>query len=1644
MVPSLCQKLVSRSKSSPKPRVRRALLKLETLDDRILPSVNATLHGGTLKVVADTHHGTSEVKIIQSQGQVAVEDAGNVVGSFGVDQVQQIQVKYRELQHQHAQWDLDIPVSQGQMTLTGFAIGEADLSLDGGSLTAKVNATLPDDPNGTAVNLVGVVSTDGTFDLAGSAAVQVDSYPLDAHFDLTDQAMTVSTHLSIPNTVEADLRGSLDGQGRYDLSGDADITVASNPLHAHFELQNASLSVRASIPLDGNPVDLTGTVDAQGTYNLSGTGPLVVAGFSLSAAVTVNSAVTASATLPVSGAGNVNLSGTYAGGQLGDLTGSGTLTGGGFSLTVNATYHNGTLTFRSTVALNGLPPVNIAGAYAADLPLSLTGSASFTIGGVNVTPSFTFTGAGVTGTAGLSIPNVGPLSLTGTVDQQGNFSLAATPHVVIGGFGLDPTFRLTNTSLTVAATPNLPIVGTVNLSGTVDGQGNYSVTAALPNLTILFVNLTGVSATLTNNSLTFTGHASNLPLIGGVDFTGTITGDSYTFVAPLPGVNVLGFTLKNLTATLDGSGLSVAGSMDNIPLVGSAGFHGAITSTDFSLSATVPNVDLLGFIHFTSMSLTLNSSTLSLSAPTTLPLVGAVTFGGAINASGSFTVSATAPHFTVLGFIGIDNATVSLAFPNPTLTVAAHVNLLNIGTVDFNGGIGAGGTFSFDGSASLTVAGFTLGTARMHMGNMPGDPSDGIHIGPFTTPALPLVGPVTIDGSYAAGGRFSFQATLHPTPPIQIGPIPVDTVIFGLTNDSLTLGIGVGYDLSSFLHLGGTGVVTVFAPSAQHDLGDFDLVATVDATVVGFQAAGGRMELKDTKGQFSFTVDAQFNLLVATAQFHGEIDFNKGLVGFEGSADVGVAGFTLSGSNFLITNAQVQNNNGVWSFPHDAQGHLIPGTGIHVELHSHTDLKLQPVITAAVDFDGTLTKSGSSYTIDVKGSANLTIAGFNLANATLEIDNTHMTVTVHYAYPGIFSTDFGGTVDAHGNFDLHAHTTLGLAGFGATGDLHLTNSLLGVQTSVNVLVATLPVDGEIHADGTFRFEAHVPVKLAGFTVASGDVVLANTGLHVTADVDVVVATLHADGGVSSTGVFHFEADVGLGFAGHTVGQGHVVLTNAGLQVNTLQDIATALKNLGVKLADVAAALRSAGGLAAPDAAGILQNLKATPGDIAAALKGAYNTAAQDAAAVLKTLGVGASAIAGALKSAYNTTAQSTAAILKGLGNSLSDIAGALKTGYGAALADVANALEYGIAGTTLTNVANALWNGIGGIYRSDVAGALWTGIGGITLANVANAVEYGISGTTLANVAYALKYGISGTTLTNVANALWGGIGGIYRSDVAGALWTGISGIYRSDVAGALWNGISGTTLANVANAVMTGISGTTLANVAGALKYGIGNVTLTNVANALWGGIGGIYRSDVAGALWNGISGIYRSDVAGALWNGISGTTLANVANAVQYGISGTTLTNVAGALWGGISSLTLTNVANALWNGIGGIYRSDVAGALWNGIGGINLANVSNALWNGIGGINLANVANAVWNGISGLSVANVANGLWYGIGGINLGNVASALWNGIGGIDYTAVASAIWHGIGGISLTDVANALVSSFNISFAQAWAIVSGL
>ena len=136
----------------------------------------------------------------------------------------------------------------------------------------------------------------------------------------------------------------------------------------------------------------------------------------------------------------------------------------------------------------------------------------------------------------------------------------------------------------------LPVVGVTDFSGSLTPDGTYALTAPLQDFTVSGYTLTNASAALDNNGLVVTA-TTTVPVVGNVNLTGDLTVDGhYSLTASVPTVNVLGFTLNNVSVTIDDAHNLTLGAMATLPVVGDVTFAGTATPDgQYSLSASAGN-----------------------------------------------------------------------------------------------------------------------------------------------------------------------------------------------------------------------------------------------------------------------------------------------------------------------------------------------------------------------------------------------------------------------------------------------------------------------------------------------------------------------------------------------------------------------------------------------------------------------------------------------------------------------------------------------------------------------------------------------------------------------------------------------------------------------------------------------------------------------------------------------------------------------------------------------------------------------------------------------------------------------------------------------------------------------------------------------
>ncbi len=756
-----------------KPLTPAARPSIESLDHRILPTVTAQLNPrGLLKVIADTHHGTSQVEIVQSAGQILVEDGGRVVNGFDPTQVQQIDVKYREGQQQHARIPLNIPVNQQQMTLTGIAVGEVDLNIGAGSMSAAVSAALAD---GTAVSLAGPVDGQGNYDLTGTADISVAGFTLPgAAFELTPAGMAVSGTAAVGGA-SVNLAGAVDGQGNYDLTGRANVTVDGFALDAGLELTNTGLTAAAALAFGSDVIQFAGTVDAGGRYNLTGTGHVTVGGFGGEVNLTLtNTSLTGTDTVNVPNVGNVVFSG------LGDphglnLTASVPVVLAGFASMGNANLALNNAGLMVSTAMNlQLATVDLSGPMQPDGQFSLTGTANIGMGG---SPAhFTLGNSGCTVTATVNVI-VATVDFSGSVNPNGSYQLTGTASAAFAGFSGSGTFTLSNTGLTFAGNVNL-VVATVACTGAIDSHGNFQLAGSAG------VGLGGfapapASFTLTNSGATLSANIN--VVIATVAFTGTVDTHGNYNLAGAASVSFAGFPAATTSFVLSSNtGVTLSAAIN--VLVATANFMGTLdTHGNYRLTATA-TVGLAGF-PAVPVAFVLTNSGCALSGNFNLgpvvPLTGTVSPNGQYRLTGTANVS----------FAGFAPATTSFVLTNSGLAISANINV-TVGTVAFTGSLSPSGQYQLTASAHISLAGFGA-SATLTLTNR--------GLNAAGTLDLAVMGfRLAFNGLIASNGSFSFTAGTN----INFGPI-TSTLTLTLTNSGFSAAVHASDDVSTTVTGGG-------------------------------------------------------------------------------------------------------------------------------------------------------------------------------------------------------------------------------------------------------------------------------------------------------------------------------------------------------------------------------------------------------------------------------------------------------------------------------------------------------------------------------------------------------------------------------------------------------------------------------------------------------------------------------------------------------------------------------------------------------------------------------------------------------------------------------------------------------------------------
>lgn len=917
--------------------------------------------------------------------------------------------------------------SSASFTIRVNSDDPAALTIGGYSLlNAVINGT--NISGAVSLPIVGVLSLNGTvqagqYELRTSSVSSLSFNGLTLHnavFTLTNNGLTLAGRFeNLPVLGSVDVLGTIAGPGDFELG-----IVAPLPSIGGFSSTAASIipgspgfGLKASVTLPHiGTVDLSGTIQSLNDFSLTATRPSIT----LDQTLLADTIITLNASgLRISGTASLPLVGTVP------LSGS---------------LQNGQYTFGAS-----LPKVAVGGYTLSAVALTLDN------GGLSLTAN-----------ANLPLVNGGnPLSLTGRIQDSAHFSFSANvPDLSLAGFTVShAVVTLDATGVVFAGTATLPLVNGVNLSGSITAAGSCTLTANVPDLSLIGgFQFSDAKVTLTNSSLGLSGVA-DLPFLGKQTMTGLISDASHYSVSFSPPELTFGsgFSLSSdVRITLSAAGLTVVGDA-NLPVLNSIShLQGTIQdATHFNLSAPLPSLGI-GQFSLSNATVTLSGSggavALGVSGTVHLPLFSDVQFTGTIDGAGNLSLSTQMPTFSLPGgFIEIANGTLTLFTDH--VHVEADLTVAQIGNAHFVGDILPSGDYELDASASLTIGGFTIPAPSLDGPNLKlinGELDIGFD---YNIPGLeaflpPGEGGVSFSGTYSLNGDWSLTATASYT--INIGPVVITSESLTLTNTSLTLSAH--------------GSVADLGPLAEGDVsmtiykdGSFQAMVTVDSTVAGFSLGhaivtfGNHNDTKlliatlhgaitvptmlpnnvtvdgywDSNGNYDFmgTADAVLGgLTLAQAQLR--VSKSDGLT-FSAACDFGVLDATVSGT---IT----PDSDGGFTTTSDVVGTILGGP--HLDLHGSFD-------------------SHGNY--DFKGKLDVVFGPLTLSECSFELNNeTGLTFSDSWNY-GLYTATVTGTIQAEG------------AGFLVIADAHGT-----------IWGQPLELQGEIHGNRQFELTGNATVGLS--------------------------------------------------------------------------------------------------------------------------------------------------------------------------------------------------------------------------------------------------------------------------------------------------------------------------------------------------------------------------------------------------------------------------------------------------------------------------------------------------------------------------------------------------------------------------------------
>jgi hypothetical protein len=1530
------------------------------------------------------------------------------------------------------------------MTLAGFALTNAVVTMSNGSVGLAGDATLP---VAGSVHLQGSIQDSSHFTLTVSLpTLTVAGFTLtDTLVTLSDAGLKMASNASLPLVGNLHLEGTIQDASHYHFDAPVpgfSITGFSfNITTVKLSADGLNLTGDTSLPLVG-AVHLDGEIQDANHYDFSATVPdLNLLGFSLTHTIVdlsqVGVGLVGDANLPL--VGNVHLEGAIQ----------------------DASHYS----------------LNVT---VADLTL-----AGFTLTSVLVTLS----DSGVALTGDATLPLVGTVHLGGPVQDASHYKLSvAVPDVTLAGFSLTHVVAsLSASGFSLKGDATLPLIGAVHdLEGLVTGATDFSLSVPLPSVTIGTFTLSDNSITLSADGVTITGHTT-LAVVGPVTFTGNIFTDGTFSITAAPGpLSLLGglvqFTQETFTLTTEA--VTVEADAEVLQ-IGQAHFKGSIYfDGHYTLGATI-TIHVAGFT-VDGANLNFGSDKLDVDFTLPVPEVGEVSFRGSYGAGGHWSLGATYPGpvqagpvtLTDLGF-DVSDTSLKLFATGSFADIEALVNVKVEADIYYDGRFQA----TVDAHV-LELGGFSLGQAVVTFGNDHPNKEFIVDIHAFA--GIGSVGPsVKLDGTFHDDGYYELIGTED----IALGGL-------SLTKTEFTLKKGAGFAFSAdwdygvfYAHikgsigtdgrvqfdgdgggklagfdLGGVHVGVDLNPAIGHfsiDVGvhadllitKVDLGATLSYDAGSWQAlsfdktiaipapfstlVSSSVHLKFDRDGAVFDTSFSSPYLPASFDVHAAIN-SDGSVAIKGDATLPLLGkATLdgrvtNGSDYSFTATLLDDwSMGSWS------------KGLFPEFTATLDSQNGVRVTGAINlpaglgkgtFSGAIAPNGAfSIAVTLGASPSLGSWG-NLVsvNASATLTNTSVTVAGSINLPaGLGNASFSGTVATSGSFSFEVTLGAGrsLGSWGGQVSLNasatLTNTSVTVGGSINLPagLGSASFSGTVATSGSFSFEVTLGAgrslgSWGGQVSLNASATLTNTSVTVGGSVNLPAGLGSASfsGTVATNGSFSFVITLGssrsLGSWGGKISvNASATLTNTSVSVGGSVNLPA-----GLGSASFSGTVATSGSFSFVITLGSSRSLGSWGSGISVNASATLtNTSVTVGGSVNLPVGLGSASFSGTVA----TTGYFAFDIRLGSGRALGSWSRSIVSVNAAATlssdgVSIGGAVSLGPINTSFNALIGKSGTFSFGLGFKNVNAGIGKLSANFTLSNS----SLSFNGT-LTLPAIGKSYPANGTVNTD-GTFNFPGIGKFASSPAVSELvrlWKGLHANF-SDLARALWKGgpMGGKTPLDLAKALVAGGSANA-SDLAKALEFsGIG---YGSIAYAIGGSIGGIHLWEIASALWDYTKADY-TDIANALYHGgvasffPGGFGATDVASALSQARA--SFRQVAKAIAGGIGGVTLTQIASILWNARIGANFGDIGDALWNGgvykyfSGGFNSVDLVYAL-SGAGG-KLGDLASGLkralgWSNSKALSyLASIGFGGSSGGGGGGIGDIIGAL-TGINGYPLGAVA-------------------------------------